>query len=72
MENIVRFRVDTLKLADEDMPNAEADGTTCYEVDTGIFYIYYKGEWYAQGVTPEPADDDTEPQEESKNNDDER
>lgn len=70
MSQIARFRVDTLKLADEDMPIAEADGTTCYEVDTGIFYIYYKGEWYAQGVTPEETDDTepTEPQEESKNN----
>lgn len=69
MENIAHFRVDTLKLAEEDMPVAEADGTTCYEVDTGKFYIYYKGEWYEQGVEPEPTDDSSEePQEEGENN----
>lgn len=48
MELIKRFRVDTLKLSTEDLPIAEADGTTCYEVDTMKLYIYYKGEWYLQ------------------------
>lgn len=48
MEMIKRFRVDTLKLSTEDLPMAEADGTTCYEVDTMKLYIYYKGEWYLQ------------------------
>lgn len=50
MLEIKRFRVDTLKLSTESMPDAEADGTTCYEVDTGKFYIYYKGTWYEQGA----------------------
>ena len=50
MLEIKRFRVDTLKLSTESMPVAEADGTTCYEVDTGKFYIYYKGQWYEQGA----------------------
>lgn len=40
MEMIKRFRVDTLKLSTEDLPIAEADGTTCYEVDTMKLYIY--------------------------------
>lgn len=53
MEQIARFRVDTLKLAEESMPVAEHDGTTCYEVDTGKFYIYYKGTWYEQGAETE-------------------
>lgn len=48
MEMIKRFRVDTLKLSTEDLPIAEADGTTCYEVDTMKLYIYYKGQWYLQ------------------------
>lgn len=48
MEMIKRFRVDTLKLSTEDLPIAEADGTTCYEVDTMKLYIYYKGQWYPQ------------------------
>ena len=63
MELIKRFRVDTLKLSTEDLPIAEADGTTCYEVDTMKLYIYYKGEWYLQEeVTTE------ETQEEEQNN----
>ena len=63
MELIKRFRVDTLKLSTEDLPIAEADGTTCYEVDTMKLYIYYKGEWYPQEeVTTE------ETQEEEQNN----
>ena len=66
MENpIKRFRVDTLKISTEDMPIAEADGTTCYEVDTQKFYIYYKGEWYLQGEE-ETSEDDTEPTEPSE------
>lgn len=49
MEEIIkRFRVDTLKLSTEDMPEVETNGTTCYEVDTMKFYIYYKGQWYLQ------------------------
>lgn len=63
MELIKRFRVDTLKLSTEDLPIAEADGTTCYEVDTMKLYIYYKGQWYPQEeVTTE------ETQEEEQNN----
>lgn len=57
MEQIARFRVDTLKLSSESMPIAEHDGTTCYEVDTGKFYIYYKGEWYEQGAEETPAEE---------------
>lgn len=64
MLEIKRFRVDTLKLSTESMPVAEADGTTCYEVDTGKFYIYYKGEWYEQGAE-ETSVDDSEVTEES-------
>ena len=33
------------------------NGSTFYEVDTGIFSIFYKGEWYAQGVTPEVSEE---------------
>lgn len=70
MEEIIkRFRVDTLKLSSEDMPVAEADGTTCYEVDTMKFYIFYKGEWYLQEQTEqtEQTEDDTEPTEPTEN-----
>ena len=59
MELIKRFRVDTLKLSTENLPVAEADGTTCYEVDTMKLYIYYKGEWYLQEeVTPEETNEE--------------
>ena len=59
MELIKRFRVDTLKLSTEDLPIAEADGTTCYEVDTMKLYIYYKGEWYLQEeVTTEETNEE--------------
>lgn len=68
MIEINHFRVDTLKLADEAMPDAAADGVTCYEVDTGKFYIYYKGQWYLQGEEETPAEDDTEPTEPTDEN----
>lgn len=60
MELIKRFRVDTLKLSTENLPVAEADGTTCYEVDTMKLYIYYKGQWYLQAEVTEQSDDSEE------------
>ncbi len=56
---INRFRVDLLKLSSEDMPTVVVDGTTCYEVDTGKFYIFYKENWYEQGVTDVTLTDET-------------
>ena len=67
MELIKRFRVDTLKLSTENLPVAEADGTTCYEVDTMKLYIYYKGQWYLQEEVTDPSDD-TEPSNDSEEN----
>lgn len=52
------FRFDLLGLSSEwseAIPEVMEDGTpvqdgsTAYEVDTGIFYIFYKGTWYEQG-----------------------
>lgn len=52
------FRFDILGLAEEfsgGIPEVMADGTpvqdgsTAYEVDTGVFYIFYDGTWYKQG-----------------------
>lgn len=44
-----KTRFDYLRLSTEDKPTEEAvDGSTLYEVDTGAFYIFYKGEWYEQ------------------------
>lgn len=67
MELIKRFRVDTLKLSTENLPVAEADGTTCYEVDTMKLYIYYKGQWYLQEEVTDTSDD-TEPADNSEEN----
>lgn len=63
---IDRFRADLLKLSTESMPTANADGTTCYEVDTGKFYIYYKSNWYLQGETDPQQEEQQEEQQDSK------
>lgn len=68
MELIKRFRVDTLKLSTENLPVAEADGTTCYEVDTMKLYIYYKGQWYLQEEVTETAKDTQETQNNTRAN----
>lgn len=68
MELIKRFRVDTLKLSTENLPVAEADGTTCYEVDTMKLYIYYKGQWYLQEEVTETAEDTQETQNNTRAN----
>ena len=49
------FRFDYYKLANEDSPDATkvADGSTLYVVDTGAFYLAYKGEWYLQDFSNE-------------------
>lgn len=57
------FRFDLLKLSSESLPTIMEDGTplidgsTCYEVDTGKFYIYYKNNWYEQGAEENTQDD---------------
>lgn len=68
MELIKRFRVDTLKLSTENLPVAEADGTTCYEVDTMKLYIYYKGQWYLQEEATDTAEDTQETQNNTRAN----
>lgn len=42
------YRYDYLLLSSETKPEAATNGSTCYEVDTGKFYIAYKGTWYDQ------------------------
>jgi hypothetical protein len=63
------FRFDLLGLSSEwsgGIPEVMEDGTpvldgsTAYEVDTGKFYIYYKGEWYEQGAETTPAEETSE------------
>lgn len=42
------FRYDYLRLSSEDKPTEAADESTLYEVNTGKFYVFYKGTWYDQ------------------------
>lgn len=45
----IKYRLDIVILSTEDKPTEGIEnGATCYEVDTGVLYIYYKGTWYEQ------------------------
>lgn len=48
MMNILGY--DDIGLSTEEKPDAESmvKGAIYYEVDTGKFYIAYKGQWYEQ------------------------
>ena len=55
------FRFDYLRLAEEDFPTENlVNGTTCYFVDTGDFYIYYNDEWYNQNFDSSSANSEDE------------
>lgn len=45
---VILSRTDLVGLSTEEKPSTQVDGTTFYEVDTGVFFIYYKGTWYQQ------------------------
>ena len=45
---VILSRSDIVGLSTEEKPLNQQDGTTFYEVDTGVFFIYYKGTWYQQ------------------------
>lgn len=49
MENFLKTRFDFLGLSTELKPTDCVDGSTYYEVDTSLFYIFYKNNWYVQG-----------------------
>lgn len=48
----LKYRIDFVRLENESMPDSENinDGSTCYIIDTGELYIYYKGTWYNSDV----------------------
>ena len=48
----LKYRIDFVRLKNESMPDNENinDGSTCYIIDTGELYIYYKGTWYNSDV----------------------
>lgn len=47
------YKADLIGLSTESKPTNQIDGTTYYEVDTMVLYIYYKGTWYKQEETTE-------------------
>lgn len=48
----LKYRIDFVRLENESMPDSENinDGSTCYIIDTGELYIYYKGTWYNSNI----------------------
>lgn len=48
----LKYRIDFVRLENESMPDSENinDGSTCYIIDTGELFIYYKGTWYNSDV----------------------
>lgn len=48
----LNYRLDFVRLAGEEKPiTGVEDGSTLYEVDTQVLYIFYKGTWYNQTNT---------------------
>lgn len=54
----LKYRIDFVRLDGEAMPSSEniIDGSTCYIIDTGELYIYYKGTWYNSDVESEQSE----------------
>lgn len=48
----LKYRIDFVRLDGEAMPSSEniIDGSTCYIIDTGELFIFYKGTWYNSDV----------------------
>lgn len=48
----LKYRIDFVRLENESMPDSENinDGSTCYIIDTGELFIFYKGTWYNSDV----------------------
>lgn len=56
----LNYRLDFVRLAGEEKPiTGVEDGSTLYEVDTQVLYIFYKGIWYNQTNPESEASDDT-------------
>lgn len=54
----LKYRIDFVRLENESMPDNENinDGSTCYIIDTGELYIYYKGEWYNSDIEKQQSE----------------
>ena len=62
------YKADLIGLSTESKPTNQIDGTTYYEVDTMVLYIYYKGTWYKQEESTEETEETTEENSNEDNN----
>lgn len=60
----LKYRIDFVRLENESMPDGENinDGSTCYIIDTGELYIYYKGTWYNSDIDKQSESEQSENQ----------
>lgn len=65
----LKYRIDFVRLENESMPDSENinDGSTCYIIDTGELFIYYKGTWYNSDIEKQSENQQSENQQ-SENN----
>lgn len=66
----LKYRIDFVRLENESMPDSANinDGSTCYIIDTGELYIYYKGTWYNSDVESEQSESGQSESGQSENN----
>lgn len=58
----LKYRIDFVRLENESMPDSENinDGSTCYIIDTGELFIYYKGQWYNSDIEKQSESEQSE------------
>lgn len=56
----LKYRIDFVRLDGEAMPSSEniIDGSTCYIIDTGELYIFYKGTWYNSDIESQQSENE--------------
>lgn len=70
----LKYRFDFVRLKNESMPDNENinDGSTCYIIDTGELYIYYKGTWYNSELESEQSENEQSENNQKNNENDEK
>lgn len=70
----LKYRIDFVRLENESMPDNENinDGSTCYIIDTGELYIYYKGTWYNSDVESGQSENEQSENNQKNNENDEK
>lgn len=65
----LKYRIDFVRLENESMPDSANinDGSTCYIIDTGELYIYYKGTWYNSDVESRQSESGQSENQQSEN-----